>query len=46
MAYSVGLSYLEGNDYQKAYDKFEEALKIDPNYEKAKLKAQSIAPLL
>jgi len=46
MAYSVGLSYLEKEDYKNAYDKFEEALKIDPNYEKAKLKAQSIAPLL
>ena len=46
MAYSVGLSYLESNDYKNAYDKFEEALKIDPNYEKAKLKAQSIAPLV
>ena len=46
MAYSVGLSYLESNDYKNAYDKFEEALKIDPNYQKAKLKAQSIAPLV
>ena len=46
MAYSVGLSYLESNDYKNAYDKFEEALKIDPNYKKAKIKAQSIAPLV
>jgi TolB-like protein len=46
MAYSVGLSYLEKEDYKNAYEKFEEALKISPNYEKAKLKAQSIAPLL
>lgn len=46
MAYSVGLSYLEKDDYKNAYEKFEEALKISPNYEKAKLKAQSIAPLL
>ncbi len=46
MAYSVGLSYLEKEDYRNAYDKFEEALKIDPNYEKAKIKAQSIAPLI
>jgi TolB-like protein len=46
MAYSVGLSYLEKEDYKNAYEKFEEALKIDPNYEKAKLKAQSITPLL
>jgi len=46
MSYSVGLSYLEREDYKNAYDKFEEALKYDPNYEKARLKAQSIAPLL
>ncbi len=46
MAYSVGLSFLEKEDYKNAYDKFEEALKIDPNYKKAKLRAQSIAPLL
>lgn len=46
MSYSVGLSYLEKEDYKNAYDKFEEALKYSPNYEKAKLKAQSIAPLL
>jgi TolB-like protein len=46
MAYSVGLSYLEKEDYKNAYEKFEEALKLSPNYEKAKLKAQSIAPLL
>ncbi len=46
MAYSVGLSYLEKDDYKNAYQKFEEALKISPNYEKARLKAESIAPLL
>jgi TolB-like protein len=46
MAYSVGLSYLEKDDYKNAYSKFEEALKLSPNYEKAKLKAESIAPLL
>lgn len=46
MSYSVGLSYLEREDYKNAYDKFQEALKYDPDYEKARLKAQSIAPLL
>jgi TolB-like protein len=46
MAYSVGLSYLEKNDYKNAYSKFQEALNLDPYYEKAKLRAQSIAPLL
>lgn len=46
MSYSIGLSYLEREDYKNAYAKFQEALKFDPNYEKAELKAQSIAPLL
>jgi len=46
MAYSVGLSYLENEDYKSAYEKFQEALKLDPDYEKAKLKAESIEPLL
>jgi TolB-like protein len=46
MSYSIGLSYLEQEDYKMAYEKFNEALKYDPDYEKAKLKAQSIAPLL
>lgn len=45
MSYSIGLSYLEKEDYRMAYEKFQEALKYDPGYEKAKLKAQSIAPL-
>jgi TolB-like protein len=45
MSYSIGLSYLEQEDYKMAYEKFNEALKYDPGYEKAKLKAQSIAPL-
>jgi TolB-like protein len=46
MAYSIGLSYLEREDYKNAYAKFQEALKFDPNYEKAQLRAQTIAPLL
>lgn len=46
MSYSIGLSYLEREDYKNAYAKFQEALKYDPNYVKAELKAQSIAPLL
>lgn len=45
MAYSVGLSFLEKEDYKNAYNKFQEALKIDPQYEKARLKLQSISPL-
>lgn len=46
MSYSIGLSFLEREDYKNAYDKFQEALKYDPDYEKARLKAQAIAPLL
>jgi TolB-like protein len=46
MSYSAGLSYLEREDYKNAYEKFTEALSIDPGYNKAKIKAQSIAPLL
>lgn len=46
MSYSIGLSYLEKEDYKNAYAKFQEALKYDPDYDKAQLKAQSIAPLL
>lgn len=46
MSYSIGLSYLEREDYKNAYAKFQEALKFDPNYEKAQLRAQAIAPLL
>jgi TolB-like protein len=46
MSYSSGLAYLEREDYKNAYSKFTEALTIDPDYEKARIKAQSIAPLL
>ncbi len=46
MSYSIGLSFLEREDYQNAYAKFQEALKYDPNYEKAQLRAQTIEPLL
>jgi TolB-like protein len=46
MSYSAGLSYLEREDYKNAYAKFTEALDIDPGYEKARIKAQSISPLL
>lgn len=46
MSYSIGLSFLEREDYKNAYAKFQEALKFDPNYEKAQLRAQTIAPLL
>jgi len=44
MSYSEGLTYLEKGDYKKALNKFREALKHDPEYEKAKNKAESIQP--
>jgi TolB-like protein len=44
MSYSEGLTYLEKGDYKKALNKFREALKHDPKYEKAKNKAESIQP--
>lgn len=42
LAYSEGLGYLENGEYKMAFKKFEVALKYDPNYEKAKLKMESI----
>ncbi|OGU72989.1 MAG: hypothetical protein A2V93_00730 [Ignavibacteria bacterium RBG_16_34_14] len=46
LAYSIGLNFLEKEDYANAYTKFQEALKFSPDYEKAKLKAESIEPYL
>ncbi len=46
LTYSEGLVLLEKGSYQQAYDKFMEALEIDPGYSKAKTKADSLKPLL
>jgi TolB-like protein len=46
MAYSEGLALLEKGDYNGAYQKFQEALKYDPDYKKALYKAKSIKPLV
>ncbi len=46
LAYSIGLNFLEKEDYKSAYAKFQEALKFSPDYDKAKLKAESIEPYL
>lgn len=46
LAYSNGLKLLEQNDYRAAYEKFNEALSYDPNYERARLKAESLTPVL
>ncbi|MEW6511669.1 MAG: tetratricopeptide repeat protein [Bacteroidota bacterium] len=46
MAYSEGLVLVEKGDYDGAVKKFEEALQKDPTYDKARIKAQSLKPLL
>lgn len=46
MAYSDGLAQLEDGNYQAAYEKFLEASELDPNYQRAELKAESIKPML
>jgi TolB-like protein len=46
LSYSEGLVYIEKAEYKLAYDKFLEALSRDPNYVKAKMKAESLKPLL
>ncbi|MBN2366379.1 MAG: hypothetical protein EH225_10655 [Calditrichaeota bacterium] len=46
MSYSEGLSLLEKGDYKSAYQKFQEALEYDPEYTRAKYKAESIKPLI
>jgi len=46
MAYSEGLVLLEKGNYKMAYDKFMQALSIDSKYDKARIKAESLKPLL
>jgi len=46
LTYSEGLVLLEKGSYQQAFDKFMEALEIDPGYSKAKTKAESLKPLI
>lgn len=46
MSYSEGLVQLEKGNYKGAYEKFMQALQIDPKYDKAKTKADSLKPLL
>ncbi len=46
MSYSEGLVLLEKGNYKDAYDKFMRALEIDPRYDKARTKAESLKPLL
>ena len=46
MAYSDGLDELEDGNYRAAYEQFLRASELDPNYQQAKLKAQSLQPML
>ncbi len=46
MAYSEGLVLMEQGKYKPAYEKFMKAVELDPTYDKAKTKAQSLKPLL
>ena len=46
LSYSEGLKLLEQDEYQAAFEKFNEALAFDPNYRKAQLKAESLTPML
>ncbi|MFQ5570996.1 MAG: CsgG/HfaB family protein [Rhodothermales bacterium] len=45
-SYSEGLKLLEGEKYLAAHEKFLEALEYDPSYRRAKLKADSLRPVL
>lgn len=46
LAYSEGLQLLEEDNFESAYQKFQEALTFDPNYKRAELKAESIKGLM
>lgn len=46
MSYSEGLVLLEKGNYKGAYEKFMQALQIDSKYDKARMKADSLKPLL
>ncbi len=46
MSYSEGLVLLEKGNYKGAFEKFMLALQIDPKYDKARMKADSLKPLL
>ena len=46
MSYSEGLGLIEEKKYPEAYAKFVEALNYDANYERARIKAESLRPML
>ena len=46
MAYSEGVALSAQGNYVKAIEKFQEALNLDPTYEKAKVKIEALKPLI
>ncbi|GIV60324.1 hypothetical protein GQ464_010435 [Rhodocaloribacter litoris] len=45
-AYAEGLQLLERSDYRAAYEKFLQAQEYDPSYARARIKAESLKPML
>jgi len=46
MSYWEGLGLLDRGEYREAYEKFLESIEFDPNFTRARLKADSVAPIL
>jgi len=46
MLFSEGLKESDKGNYKGAYDKFMQALQVDPQYEKAKQRAEALKPLI
>jgi TolB-like protein len=46
MSYADGLSELDKGNYHAAYEKFEEALEYDPNFERAQKRMNSLRPMI
>ncbi len=46
LAYSEGLALVEQGDYHAAHAKFNQALRYDPNYSRARQRVNSLQPLL
>lgn len=46
LAYSEGLAALERGNYPLAHDKFEQATTLDPDYQRARMRVNSLQPVL
>ena len=44
--YSEGLELYDRGEYRKAYEKFREALRVNPDYERAEMRLAAIKPLV